>query len=96
MQGLLKNFECFPESLDRCSWNCVNALSSLHWCFQLLSDKSHRASVSGYYLGAVGNWKNENVGWDPWLTAFSHVSFQMRWLPPSEATSQGWKSRQFC
>lgn len=25
-----------------------------------------------------------------------HVSLQMRWLPPSEATSQGWKSRQFC
>uniref|UniRef100_S4R1A1 RNA binding protein gene with multiple splicing n=2 Tax=Mus musculus TaxID=10090 RepID=S4R1A1_MOUSE len=21
---------------------------------------------------------------------------QMRWIPPSEATSQGWKSRQFC
>lgn len=24
------------------------------------------------------------------------LSFQMRWIPPSEATSQGWKSRQFC
>lgn len=21
---------------------------------------------------------------------------QMRWYPPSEATQQGWKSRQFC
>lgn len=24
------------------------------------------------------------------------LSLQMRWLPPSEAGSQGWKSRQFC
>lgn len=24
------------------------------------------------------------------------LSSQMRWLPPSEAGSQGWKSRQFC
>ncbi|KAL2304635.1 hypothetical protein Nmel_006586 [Mimus melanotis] len=26
----------------------------------------------------------------------SPLSSQMRWLPPSEAGSQGWKSRQFC
>ncbi|NXG67999.1 RBPMS protein, partial [Baryphthengus martii] len=24
------------------------------------------------------------------------LALQMRWLPPSEAGSQGWKSRQFC
>lgn len=32
----------------------------------------------------------------PAFTYPASLHAQMRWLPPSEATSQGWKSRQFC
>lgn len=33
-----------------------------------------------------------------WITDLwrGFLFFQMRWYPPSEATQQGWKSRQFC
>ncbi|XP_026528693.1 RNA-binding protein with multiple splicing isoform X2 [Pseudonaja textilis] len=32
----------------------------------------------------------------PAFTYPASLHAQIRWLPPSEATSQGWKSRQFC
>ncbi|XP_068961048.1 RNA-binding protein with multiple splicing isoform X1 [Petaurus breviceps papuanus] len=32
----------------------------------------------------------------PAFTYPASLHAQMRWLPPSDATSQGWKSRQFC
>uniref|UniRef100_A0A8C0HHT5 RNA binding protein, mRNA processing factor n=1 Tax=Chelonoidis abingdonii TaxID=106734 RepID=A0A8C0HHT5_CHEAB len=32
----------------------------------------------------------------PAFTYPASLHAQMRWLPPSEAASQGWKSRQFC
>lgn len=32
----------------------------------------------------------------PAFTYPASLHAQMRWLPPSEAGSQGWKSRQFC
>lgn len=32
----------------------------------------------------------------PAFTYPASLHAQMRWFPPSEATSQGWKSRQFC
>ncbi|XP_049722705.1 RNA-binding protein with multiple splicing isoform X3 [Elephas maximus indicus] len=32
----------------------------------------------------------------PGFSSLFRLVLRMRWLPPSEATSQGWKSRQFC
>ncbi|KFP10314.1 RNA-binding protein with multiple splicing, partial [Egretta garzetta] len=41
--------------------------------------------------------RSSQGGWPSLLSPPAPLfSLQMRWLPPSEAGSQGWKSRQFC
>ncbi|XP_035759203.1 RNA-binding protein with multiple splicing [Egretta garzetta] len=50
-----------------------------------------------YWLWLGGLPRSSQGGWPSLLSPPAPLfSLQMRWLPPSEAGSQGWKSRQFC
>lgn len=96
---------CFPWRACPCVhkgvWNASQDTALM--LFSPLGKRPSQASVSGYHLATVGQWQpsrilheNGDMLGSPGSRPSPHMSFQMRWLPPSEATSQGWKSRQFC
>lgn len=84
----------------------VNIIAATYFPCQGSADRQHLRSSRGAssrgvapVRRGVSSPRGLGAGGDAPHAAHSALApraLQMRWLPPSEAGSQGWKSRQFC